>query len=281
MHRLDGPRLKVWRAISQIETLRRADTEFRALADYCVIVAEPNSEGTEYALRAIVNILPPPELGLYIGEIAHQLRSALDGLVYQLERLRYPIPPKAGTRVRTQFPIFERRRVKGCHERNGKTKCRSPKLRHFVCNGGPGMIERLYPCHQAAIKRLQPYQRGNKGNRSPLYLLQELNNADKHRLLQTVGGKAMGYMAGGVWGDEPMPDYWISTRKVLEDGAQVGRVSATYVERKQVQMKQQIFPSIAFWEGCEAVTGSGVCFTLSQIAEHVSEIVESFAPEFD
>jgi len=279
MHPLDGPRLKVRRAISQIETLRRADTEFRALADYRVIVAEPNSKGTEYALRAIVNVLPPPELGLYIGEIAHQLRSALDGLVYQLERLRYPAP-KAGTRVRTQFPIFERRRIKGCRERGGKNLCQSPKLRHFVCNGGPRMIERLYPCHQAEIKRLQPYQRGNKGKRNPLYLLQELNNADKHRLLPTVGGKAMGYSGGSAWSDEPMPDYWISTRKVLEDGAKVGRVSAIYVNRRQVRMEQRIYPAIAFWEGCEAVAGSGVCFTLSQIAEHVSKIVESFGPEF-
>jgi hypothetical protein len=279
MHPLDGPRFKIRRAVSQIETLRKADTDFRALADYRVIVAEPNSKGTEYALRALINVLPPPDLGLCIGEIAHQLRSALDGLVYQLERLRYPAP-KAGTRVRTQFPIFERRRIKGCREQGGKKRCNGPKPRHFVCNGGPEMIERLCPCHQRAIKRLQPYQRGTKGKRNPLYLLQELNNADKHRLLQTVGGKAMGYGVGGVWGDEPMPDYWISTRKVLEDGAQVGRVSAIYVDKRQVRMEQEIFPAIAFWEGCEAVAGSGVCFTLLQIAEHVSKIVESFGPEF-
>jgi len=142
------------------------------------------------------------------------------------------------------------------------------------------MIKALCDCHQAMIKRLQPYRAGNGGKRSPLYLLHELNNADKHRLLQSVGGKAMGYGAGGGWGDEPMPDYWVSTRKVLEDGANVGSVSKVYVDKRQVRMEQEIFPSIAFWEGCEAVTGNGVCFTLSSIANEVSKIVESFGLEF-
>jgi hypothetical protein len=113
-----------------------------------------------------------------------------------------------------------------------------------------------------------------------LYLLHELNNADKHRLLQVVGAKPAGYFAGAAWGDEPLPKYWISTRTVFEDGAEVGRVAAADIERRKVQMEQRIFPLIAFWQGCEAVAGSGVCFTLSQIAERVSQIIESFGPEF-
>ena len=272
MHPLDGPRLKVRRAISQIEALRLADASFRAQADYRVVVAELKPKSREHALRARVNILPPLELGVWIGEVAHNLRSALDGLVYQLGLLN---GASEEALTRTQFPIFLKGRVAKCHGKCGGKK----KPPHFRCNGKK-LIKPLRREHQTAIERLQPYRRGNLGKRSPLYLLHELNNADKHRLLQVVGAKPAGYFAGAAWGDEPLPKYWISTRTVFEDGAEVGRVAAADIERRKVQMEQRIFPLIAFWQGCEAVAGSGVCFTLSQIAERVSQIIESFGPEF-
>jgi hypothetical protein len=274
-HPLNGPRLKIERAKSQIGLVRAEDERLLAHADYRLIVAELDAGGRKNAIRALVNVLPPDDLGVCVGEIAHNLRSALDGLVYRLERLRFPNPPYASTR--TQFPIFDRRSVKGCR---GKGRCRK-KPRHFRCNNGAQMIQGLWPCHRAAIKLLQPYHRGNLGKKNPLYLLQELNNADKHRLLQVLGGRAAGYFVGGGWGEDPaLPDYhlWAS---VLEDGAHVGDVSARFVRAGEVRMDQQVSPYIVFWKGCDAVYGRGVAAVLSQIAEHVSEIVESFAPEFE
>ncbi len=272
MHPLDGPRFKIARAKSHIETLRSANASFTAGADYRVVVAELNPKSKEYALRALVNVLPPLELGVCIGEVAHNLRSALDGLVYQLGMLN---GASEEALTRTQFPIFLKQRIRGCH---GNCRGRG-KEAHFRC-GGFKMIEPLRREHKAAIERLQPYRRGNKGKRSALYFLHELNNADKHRLLQVVGAKPVGYRVGAAWGDEPTPDYWISLKTVFEDGAKVGRVAAADVNKRKVEGEQRIAPLIAFWQGCEAVQGLGVAPTLSQIADHVSQIIERFASEF-
>jgi len=270
MHPLDGPRLKIARAKSHIEVLRLANAGFTAKADYRVVVAELDPKSREYALRALINVLPPLELGVCIGEVAHDLRSALDGLIYQLGMLN---GASEEALTRTQFPIFLKQRVLGC-----RGKC-SGKPPHFTC-GGLKLIKPLRREHQAEIERLQPYRRGNKGKRSPLYFLHELNNADKHRLLQVVGAKPAGYGAGAAWGDEPLPDYWILPRTVFEDGAKVGGVAAADVHKRKVQMEQRIAPLIAFWQGCKAVQGLGVAPTLSQIADHASQIIESFGPEF-
>lgn len=62
---------------------------------------------------------------------------------------------------------------------------------------------------------------------------------------------------------------------ILKDGAKFGEAPL------HVRVNPKVIPLVAFWYGCEAVKGKGVCYTLSRIAEHVSEIVESFAAEFD
>jgi len=271
MHPLDGPRLKVRRAESHIKGFRLAETRFSAEADYRVIVAELDSESREYTLRALVNVLPPLDLGICIGEAAYNLRSALDCLVYQLGRLN-KATEKALTR--TQFPIFLEDRIPGC---NGDCPRGSPA--HFQCDG-KRLIKPLSDEHQTAIELLQPYRCGGKSDRDPLYLLHKLNNADKHRLLQVVGAKPAGYGAGATWGNEPLPEYWIRSRTVFEDGADVGRAAAADVHRRKVQMEQRIPPLITFWQGCHAVEGLGVAATLSAIAHDVSQIVESFGPEF-
>lgn len=265
MHPLDGPRFKIIRAKSQIEALRRENARFVKHADYRAIVAELNPNTGRYALRALVNVLPPSGLGVCIGEIAHNLRSALDGLVYQLAVLNQATDKQLS---KTQFPIFS----------VGATK--NPRRRCFEKNGLQ-LIKSLRDEHQQAVELRQPYKRGNGGLSSPLWHLHEINNADKHRLLQVVGGRAAGYTVGGAWGDEPMPDYRISLRVVFEDGAQIGSVAATDVLRRTVLMQQKIPTLIAFWDGCAAVTGRGVAHVLSQIAATVDQIVEGFGPEFD
>lgn len=268
MHPLHGPRLKIRRAESHIKALRAADEDFRKHAHYRVIPAELDPKIDKYALRILVNVLPPLDLGLCIGEAAHDLRSALDGLVYQLGKLN---SASEEALTRTQFPIFLKGKLVGC-----RGKCRD--RRHFHCRGRE-MIAPLRREHQAAIERLQPYKRGNRGDRNPLYLLQEINNADKHRLLQVLGGKLSGYGISG-WGDPPdLPDYHIELGNVFEDGAQVGYVAATDIGK--VRADQIVAPFIAFWQGCPKLRGAGVCYWLMQMAEQVSEIVECFGPEFD
>lgn len=272
MHPLDGPRLKIRRAESHIKGLQLADANFRKFARYGVVVAELNPRTKKYMLRALVNILPPEDLGICIGEAAHNLRSALDGLTWQLALLNTDTPAD-----NTQFPIFMRGTTK-LRRKPKQGKGRGSLIPHFA-KDGRNLIRSLRPEHQAAFEALQPYKRGNRGDRNPLYLLQELNNADKHRLLQVAGGKPAGYMSGGVWGDDPLPDFHIDLGGVFEDGAIVGHLAAS--DASKVRVDQMIPPFIGFWKGCPALRGAGVCLWLSKMAEHVSEIVESFVPEFE
>lgn len=262
-HPLDGPRLKVRRALSEVEDLKEKQQAFRNEADYQIVRAEFNPMTDKYTYRVRAGISPPLEWGVWIGEVAHNLGSALDGLVYQLALLNTNTP------ANTQFPVFLVGRTKRRRARGGG------KIRHFEADGWR-MIRDLRPEHQALIEQLQPYKRDGGGRRNPLYLLHEINNADKHRLIQVVGVKSGAYTWSGS-GDTANGLLDLldnSPFAVLKDGARI------FEAPRDVPVDAKLVPVIAFWNGCAAVQHRGVCQTLAQIAEHVSEIVESFGSEF-
>jgi hypothetical protein len=101
---------------------------------------------------------------LLVGDIAHNLRSSLDHLVYQLALLKNPLF-KHGRR--TMFPIFtdkEEFRSKGMHRIRPHLSFSAAKL----------------------IVKHQPYKRPNP-TRDNLWILSELDNIDKHRTVVELG----------------------------------------------------------------------------------------------
>lgn len=256
MHPLDGPRLKVRRAESEIQTLRLVEEAFRKNSNYCVVKAEVNPKTGNDVYRVRISS-PPPDLewGVWIGEIAHNLRSALDGLVYQLALLKTKTPAR-----NTSFPVF----LIGSTTR---------KHAHFEGNGR-SMIRDLKPKHQARIERLQPYKRGRGDRNCPLWWLHEVSNADKHRLIQVVGAKTgIGPFVVG-WGDDFKYPFSIRPSIILKDGAIFGEAP------RGAHVNPKLTPLVAFWEGCPQVKGKAVANTLRIITEDVSKIIEGFAPEF-
>lgn len=252
-HPLDGPRLKIARAVREVETLRGAEAAFRSEADYKIVLSEFNPETGKYVYRVRLDIAPPIEWGVWIGEVAHNLRSALDQLVWQLALLATNAPAR-----HTQFPVLLAATSSSsgpCFDKNGKR-----------------MITSLRPEHQAVIERLQPYQPGRGGSDNALYLLSEVNNADKHRLLQVVAARA-GLVTVGTWGDVDVDVAWAGL-SVLEDGAKLLEAAP------DVHVNPKLTPLVAFGDGCRAVQGRGVCLILDGIAKHVAEVVEGFGPEF-
>ncbi len=149
---------------------------------------------------------------------------------------------------------------------------------------GEKMISELRDEHQAMIKRLQPYKRIGRGHERrwgfglarshPLWLLHEINIADKHRVSQVAGIKPGAFSWGG-WGNEVEEPLFTRRIKVLKDSAKFGEFSANVV------VQPDIIPLIAFFEGCDAVKGATVHLALRLMLEQVSEIVESFGPEFE
>lgn len=100
---------------------------------------------------------------LIIGDCLHNLRSALDNLVYELALAHIGIDRLTEDCARIlEFPIF------GDREMNER-ECRNK-------------IGCIHPDAQATIKCLQPHNRGDEFASDPLWKLQQLNNIDKHRV---------------------------------------------------------------------------------------------------
>ncbi len=262
MHPLDGPRLKIRRANDEIDSFREAEIAFFEKASYTVVPAEVNPKTGQQVYRVRANMKPPLEWGVRIGEIAHNLRSALDGLVYQLALLEEEAPRG------TEFPIY----LIGRTERRRRTG--GGKIPHFERDG----LRKLRPLrdeHKAAIERLQPYKRGRAGRGNFLYLLHEISNADKHRLIQVVGPRFKRLSFTMRVGDTAVGLPPLNPRlQVLEDGARVMEAGP------HVTVEPEIVSQITFWKGCAAIRLLPVHVTLVGIAQNVSDIVESFAPEF-
>lgn len=139
--------------------------------------------GFQLILREFGNPPPLEEWGLIFGECVHNLRSALDNLTFALARVRQD-PPQRPNRI--AFPIHE-----------DKTKFQ---------NNGRSYIDQLPPTAADLIEKLQPFQRDGSEevgtpDRDPLVLLQELNNADKHRVpaLVLVAPKEITHEVGVVF----------------------------------------------------------------------------------
>jgi len=183
MHHLQGPRLKIRRAIKHLNTLDQSIQGFLKSEPYRIVVNTEEKPGW-YVARAEVLRGPDPNWGVIIGELCHNLRSALDGIVWQLSLLTSTNPYS-----RTQFPIFLRGDT--VRLRRGSNQ----KIPHFN-HDGRILIQSVKPKHRTLIEGFQPYKRATGGFSSPLWLLQEINNADKHRLLQAIIGQVVGTSLG-------------------------------------------------------------------------------------
>ncbi|MCH8065090.1 MAG: hypothetical protein IIC90_04605 [Chloroflexi bacterium] len=262
MHPLDGPFLKLRCAKREIQALRTVQDSFQSQSHYEIVRAEFNPRTGKYVYRILMDVLPPVDIGVTIGEIAHNLRSALDNLTWQLARLETRTPYD-----RTQFPIFSRR-FTARRDRHGN---RLPQFER----DGRRYLQSLRPEHQAAIER---YIGGRGFRRHPLFRLHEINNTDKHRLFQVVATKPSAI----IWGEWPgvrsgksrlddVDAVWFGGFK---DGAKVLEAPS------DVNVYPKIRPLIAFGVGGPGIRHQGVCGVFSLIAEQVSEIIESFRPEF-
>ena len=100
---------------------------------------------------------PPPRLGVLMGDFAHNLRCALDHVLWQLALTLHAEPSR-----RTQFPIET--------DRSRWASVAEDRLRHV-----PGEAHPL-------IEGMQPFQADEPAHH-PLTALRDLSNEDKHRLL--------------------------------------------------------------------------------------------------
>lgn len=266
MHLLNGPRLKIRRAEAEFDRLRLMQDAFFENTHYTIVRAEQNPKSGKYIYRISIDV-PPPSLdrGIYIGEIARNPCSAPNQLIYQLALLNSANEPKALTGDRSlRFPIF-------LDGRDFKAK-------------GKHMIKLLYPEHKTSIEGLQPYNSlsspclktidlaERSGSGSPLFGLEEIDNADKHRIIQVVGARAVS-VSYAWWGERGDPLRTVEFFKILKDGAE-------FAESPEMGVNPQLSPLIAFTDGCDSIATKQVCLLSTGIADAVSDIIEMLASEF-
>lgn len=249
---LDGPRLKVKRAVLEIDLLERQINRFIAQAQYEIVAAEFNKATGKRVYRLKINGNPrvDPNLGLLCGEICHNLRSALDQLVYQLYLLDPANDPKD---QRTQFPILS----KAPSRKNGQSF-----ERRTINSDLKGVRKK----HRDMIELQQPCKRRQGGANGPLAILSNLNNADKHRMLkelQVPGGMYEYEIKGSNASFRPSP------ARVLRDGAKLFEFDPS------VTVLPGFEPQVSFWD--EQLP---VVLSLRLIAQKVSSIIEDFNADF-
>lgn len=162
----DSCLLKIRRAEQHFQTLREEIGDWNRI-QRSSLDKETDPEGREHVVWLNVEPLPSLEkLSLITGDCIHNLRCAIDHFVYTLaiidtganppphwDALQFPIVDSP-----EKFPSQQQRRLSGLN-------------RHSV----------------TLIERAQPYNRPNAEGGPPLLsLLRELDNADKHRLLNVA-----------------------------------------------------------------------------------------------
>lgn len=228
---LKGIDQKLNRAVTHINNLDQAIERFRDKKPWSVRVQKDTQDGKPVGrLVAVKNhaVGPPDvEIVLLAGEALCQLRFALNHFIHQLVLLHDPAFKIEDSRQH-QFPIFER-----------------PDGPHGYATKAGRMIDGVPKSIASDIEREQPYMRhpGNPHD-DTLWMLNSLNNTDKHRLIPTcvVGlGHVRGDQVGGVY-FTLQSDGGI----VLEDNKVFW--SFTTPDGRYSDMKADLTPSVAFAE---------------------------------
>lgn len=168
---LDGIRLKIMRALDDLQTLYEEGREYLG-TDPHGLRFEVYADKGERRVRALLIIKEPPPLplGILAGEAVYHLRGALDHLIYQLARLNVPNPSG------TQFPLALDESVYRTIAPGKKISPRNSMLK--------GVREE----HRAIIDEFQPYHDGARAKVNPLYVIGQFANTDKHRFIQAAYG---------------------------------------------------------------------------------------------
>lgn len=159
-----------WRRVRRAHRyIQEADGLLKALARRCEEEIIVNPDGTLF-----FNVLPevPEDLPLAISDAVHNLRSALDFLVYQLSKL-----DRNGPYDYTQWPIE--------HVKNG-TSPRGKQIGFDIVVNR--YLRGVSAEHRDMIEKRQPYNGADWAKD-----LRDISNPDKHRELTPISNERIRY----------------------------------------------------------------------------------------
>ena len=256
---LDGAFAKLARAEEHMNILYELVQEWGREKPYTVPY-EDNPEKTQRSYR--LRMERAPDLlywGAYIGDVVHNLRSALDHIAWQCAG-GHGIAPDD-----TEFPIF----------------LDEGKFRNASRPGGLHKIRGIKdPVHRALIEAAQPHAPGNGMENDYLWILHEFDREDKHRVLTPILFVPINmsmkvlvtYESDAAAESSTTPIISVPPYEPLHDGAEIFSVttSAPFVD---MQVQSDIFLGVALRY---ADFRGGSNFMLRKMVERTRGIAEQF-----
>lgn len=245
-----GWKFKFERAKSHLEELRAKVNDF-VEGESLKVFEEVDAASGDRLYRVKITDNPPPLLAVIVGDALHNLRSALDHLVWQLWIVNGQTPNR-----RVEFPIFLRA---DDYKKGAETRI-----------GG------VDPSARDVIEDVQPFKRP-KPEDHDLWKLHELNNQDKHRLLNFFTG-ALALEQPLKLGKSGVPfllqgkTFPPHVFQRLEDGAELTRIP------QGVDIRFDFRFDIAFADPDSPARRNQVIPTLDRITQTVDEILSKLCP---
>lgn len=226
-------------------------------------------------------------LSLLIGECLQAFRSTLDHLAFELASV-CPVPMTDEIEKRSAFPVL------GGVSKFGKRVNPASQWASSLGNELRGITN---PLIQAEIERLQPYHRGDAYSEDTLWVLTELNNVDKHRVLH-VARRAMEGASFPKNGPALPRDQWSTNVRAIgldppreatiKIGGEIAADGPTQVARwpmlpidpsKPMHMNFRPVLDVLFAAGTPLVAEESVLDVLREINDHiVSRVLPPLVP---
>jgi hypothetical protein len=257
---------KLGRATEHVKVF---DSELKSWMDKKLyrLVPKTNADFTEHSLvYRCTEDLDKTRVSLVFGDAVHNLRSALDHLIYAVAATKSQgVAPATWKKIekRIAFPI-----------------CNSTTAFTEFCNEF-GMV--LTPGILDALKDFQPDNRGNPFLPPAIRLLRDLDDLDKHRLLPVIFSQGFEWEYNGSFGvvpPEAHPIQFFPYEGKLKDGVEVVTVK-TQCPAPQLNMdgfKITIAILIAHDPGPTGITRSSCGTVYNTIVSEVETILASVLP---
>jgi hypothetical protein len=262
-HRLAGAVAKFNRSKEQFdELIVEMDAFFNQEPKPHHSVGEFDTQKWEWVERFQVRQEPPLRLGVILGDCVHNLRSALDHVIWQVTLLDGNTPDDG-----TQFPIASK----------SESQFEAIAKRRI-----PGLSEK----HRTLVKDAQPYNAGDGADRHPLSVLATLSNADKHRVVNPAysflnddPGPALDALVGSYQGTDPSPvhAFWMAKKGTrLIHGTPWFRITWKPGEEppREVEVSGDMTLGIAFGDIGLAAS------SYVDIAKYVLRVIQAFMADF-
>ena len=261
-HPLDGVYVKLARADAHFDVVYKAAYE-GIDREPEMILGEFDAEAERYLFRTKRTSRDPDALSPVIGDCVHNLKAALDYLVWEL----VIIGGNTGT-TRTEFPIFT-----------------DPAV---YAREAPKKIRGVPPDAEAVFERLQPFGRPNRDlfepgwlgpEQQPLAILYALDKWDKHRSLNLTRDVASLRLIG-TRRTEPLPYSPIKFTSRFKRDAVIAELNPLGQGHPHVKVYLSAAFHVAFEESGPA-GGEPVVQTLDNIRKVVRRrVIPAFARFF-